>query len=298
MAKVLGGLVQPGMGVLLRRHLPLNKVLQWWGTACMPGCCGAEQNRMFGSACANQVSVCMSSLQQIPDAPPPPRAQLVAESMALVASTCFGGLVGHTQRQQVRCLLGCGFVGRACMAVAKINMRCLKAVVGTWRQYHAIICFSQVKVSSKGKTHEWKSAVQIEKCRFLEGSGCVGMCVSLCKVSSLGTRCLRGERRQLLQGCSQKTDAGCPLQTILGSIAPGHLLQLIGMLLLVPLTSQMPTQTFFLETVGLPLTLEPNFEGKRSVWDGINGSMFVTPIHPSQCHCPLSHRPIMHHDFW
>ncbi|KAL6771686.1 CGL5 [Auxenochlorella protothecoides x Auxenochlorella symbiontica] len=109
-AKVLGGLVQPGMGVLLRRHLPLNK--------------------------------------------------LVAESMALVASTCFGGLVGHTQRQQV-------------------------------------------KVSSKGKTHEWKSAVQIEKCRFLEGSGCVGMCVSLCK---------------------------------------------------------MPTQTFFLETVGLPLTLEPNFE--------------------------------------
>lgn len=27
-----------------------------------------------------------------------------------------------------------------------------------------------------------KSAVKIEKCRYLETSGCVGMCVNLCKV--------------------------------------------------------------------------------------------------------------------
>jgi hypothetical protein len=47
------------------------------------------------------------------------------------------------------------------------------------------------------------SAVQIEKCRYLADSGCVGMCVNMCKV---------------------------------------------------------PTQTFFTEKFGIPLTLTPNFE--------------------------------------
>lgn len=47
------------------------------------------------------------------------------------------------------------------------------------------------------------SGVKIEKCRYLETSGCVGMCVSLCKI---------------------------------------------------------PTQTFFTEQMGMPLTMNPNFE--------------------------------------
>ena len=48
-----------------------------------------------------------------------------------------------------------------------------------------------------------RSAVQIEKCRYLEESGCTGMCVNLCKV---------------------------------------------------------PCQSFFTEQLGMPLTMEPNFE--------------------------------------
>lgn len=49
------------------------------------------------------------------------------------------------------------------------------------------------------------SGVQIERCRYLEESGCVGMCVNLCK---------------------------------------------------------MPTQTFFTRELGMPLTMDPNFEDK------------------------------------
>lgn len=36
-----------------------------------------------------------------------------------------------------------------------------------------------------GKTEIWKSVVKIKKCRYLENSGCTGMCVNMCKVCSL-----------------------------------------------------------------------------------------------------------------
>lgn len=54
-----------------------------------------------------------------------------------------------------------------------------------------------------GTTRRQKSAVQIEKCRYLEQSGCVGMCVNMCKL---------------------------------------------------------PTQKFFTEEFGIPLTMTPNFQ--------------------------------------
>jgi Beta-carotene isomerase D27-like, C-terminal len=54
-----------------------------------------------------------------------------------------------------------------------------------------------------GTVRSQPSAVQIKKCRYLADSGCVGMCVNLCKV---------------------------------------------------------PTQTFFTEKFGIPLTMTPNFE--------------------------------------
>lgn len=56
---------------------------------------------------------------------------------------------------------------------------------------------------SNGKTVLQKSGVQIERCRYLEESGCAAMCVNLCKS---------------------------------------------------------PCQTFFTEQLGMPLTMEPNFE--------------------------------------
>ena len=34
----------------------------------------------------------------------------------------------------------------------------------------------------EGQTRIWRSGVQIKKCRYLEQSGCVGMCINMCKV--------------------------------------------------------------------------------------------------------------------
>mmetsp|Transcript_42513 Transcript_42513/g.110203 ORF Transcript_42513/g.110203 Transcript_42513/m.110203 type:complete len:218 (-) Transcript_42513:12-665(-) len=59
------------------------------------------------------------------------------------------------------------------------------------------------EVEFRGETQTWRSGVKIERCRYLEGSGCVGMCTNMCK---------------------------------------------------------MPTQRFFTETFGIPLTMDPNFE--------------------------------------
>ncbi|GIL90818.1 hypothetical protein Vretimale_16791 [Volvox reticuliferus] len=61
----------------------------------------------------------------------------------------------------------------------------------------------EVVVGPNGATRRQRSVVQIKKCRYLESSGCVGMCVNMCKI---------------------------------------------------------PTQTFFTDEFGLPLTMNPNFE--------------------------------------
>lgn len=58
-------------------------------------------------------------------------------------------------------------------------------------------------VDENGQTYQQNSGVHIQKCRYLEQSQCVGLCINLCKV---------------------------------------------------------PTQTFFTEELGIPLTLTPNFE--------------------------------------
>lgn len=61
----------------------------------------------------------------------------------------------------------------------------------------------EVEVDYEGRKEKWMSGVTIKKCRYLESSGCVGMCTNMCKL---------------------------------------------------------PTQKFFTETFGLPLTMNPNFE--------------------------------------
>ena len=40
----------------------------------------------------------------------------------------------------------------------------------------------EADVDFKGQQQKWLSKVQIKKCRYLEQSGCVGMCVNMCKV--------------------------------------------------------------------------------------------------------------------
>jgi hypothetical protein len=59
------------------------------------------------------------------------------------------------------------------------------------------------EITFNGEKQVWKSGVKIKKCRYLENSGCVGMCTNMCKI---------------------------------------------------------PTQKFFLEQFGLPLTMNPDFE--------------------------------------
>ena len=58
-------------------------------------------------------------------------------------------------------------------------------------------------IDETGAVRQQRSGVQIEKCRYLEQSGCVGMCINMCKL---------------------------------------------------------PTQKFFTQDFGLPLTMTPNFE--------------------------------------
>ena len=40
----------------------------------------------------------------------------------------------------------------------------------------------EVDVDFEGEKRTWRSGVQIKKCRYLEQSGCVGMCINMCKV--------------------------------------------------------------------------------------------------------------------
>ena len=42
-----------------------------------------------------------------------------------------------------------------------------------------------LQVQFKGRPETWNSGVQIKKCRYLEASGCVALCVNLCKVGRL-----------------------------------------------------------------------------------------------------------------
>ncbi|KAK9824643.1 hypothetical protein WJX72_012018 [[Myrmecia] bisecta] len=40
----------------------------------------------------------------------------------------------------------------------------------------------EVEIEYKGQKETWKSGVLIKKCRYLEASGCVGMCTNMCKI--------------------------------------------------------------------------------------------------------------------
>ena len=41
------------------------------------------------------------------------------------------------------------------------------------------------EVEIKGELQKWKSKVLIKKCRYLEASGCIGMCTNMCQAGSL-----------------------------------------------------------------------------------------------------------------
>lgn len=60
---------------------------------------------------------------------------------------------------------------------AAITQRFFAWLVGTLEVQEA-------EVEYKGQKQTWKSGVKIKKCRYLEQSGCKGMCINMCKVST------------------------------------------------------------------------------------------------------------------
>lgn len=112
-----------------------------------------------------------------------------------------------------------------------------------------------------GTTVQQRSQVVIKKCRYLEQSGCVGLCVNICKVGSLPLPLLR---------CL--VAAACALQFSLCSrlalasqeaAYPGRLgtyVALLGKKQQALCVLQVPTQDFFTNDFGMPLYMEPNFE--------------------------------------
>lgn len=84
----------------------------------------------------------------------------------------------------------------------------------------------------------WKSSVQIERCRYLEAVGCKTACVNLCKVRRAGAAAAWAIKRD---------DASAPPAYAKSALAAAAYVQV-------------PTQRFFQETFGLPLTMTPDFE--------------------------------------
>ena len=88
----------------------------------------------------------------------------------------------------------------------------------------------EVDVEYNGKPQVWKSGVHIKKCRYLENSGCVGMCTNMCKVPT----------HPLLL---------CTMIVLLLFIIES----ILSDLLVSPLSIvQIPTERFFTETFGIP----------------------------------------------
>ena len=83
-------------------------------------------------------------------------------------------------------------------------------------------------IGVNGEVRTQRSGVQIKKCRYLEQSGCVGMCVNLCKL---------------------------------------------------------PTQTFFAQEFGFPLTMTPNFEDLscEMAFGRIAPSIETEPVYDQPC---------------
>ena len=67
----------------------------------------------------------------------------------------------------------------------------------------------EAEVEYKGQKQTWKSGVQIKKCRYLEQSGCKGMCINMCKVSKcIGVPC----KNPVLAGLGREGGRGRGLQ--------------------------------------------------------------------------------------
>jgi hypothetical protein len=101
-----------------------------------------------------------------------------------------------------------------------------------------------------GKGH----GVLVERCRYLEEAGCASVCINSCKVRSRrSVRAGEGAHSALFHSFHSFISFNsehCPAQ-----LQPK--LTSSRALLFAP---QIPTQTFFIKDMGLPLTMSPNYE--------------------------------------
>lgn len=83
-------------------------------------------------------------------------------------------------------------------------------------------CRQQVR---PGLTREQRSVVHIKKCRYLENSGCVGMCINMCKVSGLLLLGLVPLWR--LSVCEVVPVLRCGESSVLGAVATADALRIV-----------------------------------------------------------------------
>lgn len=114
----------------------------------------------------------------------------------------------------------------------------------------------QVEVAP-GVMREQRSVVHIKKCRYLESSGCVGLCTNMCKVRQA---CMEGLPRLHRQPPPVFLNSfrRASLHVLPKPCGTKHVISTV--LLLAVVAMQIPTQSFFTSDFGLPLTMNPNFE--------------------------------------
>lgn len=145
----------------------------------------------------------------------------------------------------------------------------------------------QVEVAP-GVIREQRSVVHIKKCRYLENSGCVGLCTNMCKVRAEIAAPGGIQHQQLvcyarrlvgcIKLCTSVSGLGCCAvwQPDTGWSHQSRSLQghapvysnyytavfctIVTCCRLLTHVLQIPTQSFFTNDFGLPLTMNPNFD--------------------------------------
>lgn len=156
---------------------------------------------------------------------------------------------------------------------ASVRVACWWSRLGTWRSEGGGCCLCVCLQVRPGLLREQRSIVHIKKCRYLESSGCVGMCINMCKVRGWTAQ---GRRRRrlaagtlLLAACVSTEDSSAGIGALVVDCThtsplflplDAQLLPQPTQTLLLFLLLQVPTQNFFTDDFGLPLTMKPDFQ--------------------------------------
>lgn len=90
-------------------------------------------------------------------------------------------IANHSNTALLALLLFCRALFRPTQWAAEVNAA-VAAFGFHWLVGESELVTQAVEVSP-GVTREQRSVVHIKKCRYLEDSGCVGLCTNMCKVT-------------------------------------------------------------------------------------------------------------------